>query len=93
MEELNIFWSVLMGICAAVIAFGGAGAVIAKLFAAPMRVQKQIEEHDEELKQSRKENAITLECILQMMNHMIDGNHTDQLICTRDKLQQFLIER
>ncbi len=93
MENIEIFWSVLMGICAAVIAFGGAGAVIAKLFAAPMRVQAQIKEHDTELAKSRQENEITLECILQMMNHMIDGNHTEQLISTRDKLQQYLISR
>lgn len=65
MENIEIFWSVLMGICAAVIAFGGAGAVIAKLFAAPMRVQAQIKEHEVELMKSRQENEITLECILQ----------------------------
>lgn len=93
MEELNIFWSVLMGICAAVIAFGGAGAVIAKLFAAPMKVQKQIEVHEKELEKTRRDNDIQLECILQMMSHMIDGNHTEQLISTRDKLQQYLISR
>lgn len=93
MGDLEVFYSVLMGICAAVIAFGGAGAVIAKLFAAPVRVQRQIEEHERQLEAARRENEIHLKCILGMMNHMIDGNHTEQLISTRDELQQYLIQR
>lgn len=93
MGDLEVFYSVLMGICAAVIAFGGAGAVIARLFAAPLKIQEKVRQHDSEIEQMREASNMQLECSLQMMNHMIDGNHTEQLVAARDKLQHFLISR
>lgn len=93
MEDLATFWGVLMGILAAIIAFGGAGAVIAKVFSVPLKVQEQVTSHESAINDIKSVNNMELKCLLHLMNHAIDGNHVDQMKLARDELQDFLISR
>lgn len=52
-----------------------------------------IKEINEHLKKSDEGMAIVQQSLLQIMNHMIDGNHTDQLIRARDEMQIYLTKK
>lgn len=52
-----------------------------------------IKEINEHLKKSDEGMAIVQQSLLQIMNHMIDGNHTDQLIKARDEMQIYLTKK
>ena len=51
---------------------------------------KDIEEHNKKLDEGM---AIMQQSLLQIMNHMIDGNHTDKLVKARDELQIYLTKK
>jgi len=53
----------------------------------------QIKDIEEHLKKSDEGMAIVQLSLLQIMNHMIDGNHTDKLAEARDKMQAFLTKK
>ena len=52
-----------------------------------------IKEINEHLKKSDEGMAIVQQSLLQIMNHMIDGNHTEQLVKARDNLQIYLTKK
>lgn len=53
----------------------------------------EIKEINEHLKKSDEGMAIVQQSLLQIMNHMIDGNHTEQLVKARDNLQIYLTKK
>ena len=53
----------------------------------------EIKEINEHLKKSDEGMAIVQQSLLQIMNHMIDGNHTEQLIKARDNMQTYLTKK
>lgn len=53
----------------------------------------EINEINEHLKKSDEGIAIVQQSLLQIMNHMIDGNHTEQLVRARDELQIYLTKK
>lgn len=53
----------------------------------------QIKDIEEHLKKSDEGMAIVQLSLLQIMNHMLDGNHTDKLVEARDKMQAFLTKQ
>lgn len=53
----------------------------------------QIKELEEHLKKSDEGMAIVQLSLLQIMNHLLDGNHTDKLVEARDKMQAFLTKK
>lgn len=100
MDSLAAFWQVLMGICAGVVALGGAQAVVGRLFRPGRDLFVTVEEHERELEVQKAAIAELVEgqrienrCMLQLLNHLIDGNHVEQLKSERDALQTYLIER
>lgn len=54
---------------------------------------RRLDRHDEMLEEQKRCNQLIMSGTLQIMNHMIDGNHTDQLIESRDNMQAYLINR
>lgn len=63
-------------------------------------MKKTVEDHTEDikaindhLKKSDEGMAIMQQSLLQIMNHMIDGNHTDQLAKARDQMQIYLTKK
>lgn len=57
------------------------------------RDNRRINRIDEMLEEQKESNEMMLSCILQLMNHAIDGNHDDQMIERRDALNKFLISK
>ena len=45
------------------------------------------------LKEVEESNKMILQCLLVIINHDITGNGIDKLKSTRDKLQEYLIEK
>ena len=54
---------------------------------------EQIKDIEEHLKKSDEGMAVVQKSLLQMMNHMIDGNHTEQLVKARDDMQNYLADK
>lgn len=100
MESLSVFWQVLMAICAGVVALGGAQAVLSRLMKPGHDLVVTVEEHERKLDAQQTAIAELVEgqrienrCMLQLLNHLIDGNHVEQLKSERDALQTYLIEK
>lgn len=51
---------------------------------------KDLEEHDKKFDEGM---SIMQQSLLQIMNHMIDGNHTDKLVKARDDMQIYLTKK
>ena len=51
---------------------------------------EMLERDNKRLKALEEANALMLKSQLQIMNHMIDGNHVDKLIEARDNMQEEL---
>lgn len=51
---------------------------------------KDMEEHNQKLDEGM---AVMQQSLLQIMNHMIDGNHADKLVEARDKMQIYLTKK
>ena len=53
----------------------------------------EIKEINEHLKKSDEGMAIIQQSLLQIMNHMIDGDHQEQLVKARDEMQIYLTKK
>ena len=53
----------------------------------------EIKEINEHLKKSDEGMAIMQQSLLQIMNHMIDGDHQEQLVKARDDMQIYLTKK
>lgn len=53
----------------------------------------EIKEINEHLKKSDEGMAIMQQSLLQIMNHMIDGDHREQLVKARDEMQIYLTKK
>lgn len=53
----------------------------------------EIKEINEHLKKSDEGMAIMQQSLLQIMNHMIDGDHQEQLAKVRDEMQIYLTKK
>lgn len=51
---------------------------------------KDLEEHNKKFDEGM---AVMQQSLLQIMNHMIDGNHTEQLVKARDDMQIYLTKK
>lgn len=51
---------------------------------------KDLEEHNKKFDEGM---SIMQQSLLQIMNHMIDGNHTDKLVKARDDMQIYLTKK
>lgn len=95
METLTI-----AAVLAAIVAIGGAASVIAKATKPWRDMSAQVAEHERKLDADFKAQTETREMVnalcvaqVQVMNHMIDGNHVEQLKAARDELERKAIER
>ena len=97
-------WTTIAGILGGIVLIGNVGNVIHKWLTPAINRRESVEEHEDEikvLKQHEKKDLNALEHITEvnkamcesmlcMMNHMIDGNHVEQMKITRNKLQDLL---
>ena len=55
--------------------------------------KKRIESLERNQTEAVEQNKLLLKAVVCLMSHELDGNHTKQLTETRDKIQDYLIER
>lgn len=63
-------------------------------------LKQLVEDHDEKLindherlNDLKKSNEFQAKLLLQIANHLIDGNHKEQMIHARDEMQAYLVEK
>ena len=99
-EALSTSFIVLLSACAALAVIWGAVKAFKEIRNPHDDLVLKVEEHDrklvndhERLEDLKESNDLQALMLLQMANHMIDGNHTDLLIEARDNLQKYLVKR
>ena len=55
--------------------------------------KRRIEHLEEQQTKAEEQNKLMLKAIVALMSHELDGNHTQQLIDTRDEIQEYLITK
>lgn len=99
-EALATSFIVLLSACAALAVIWGAVKAIREIRKPHADMANQVAEHERKLANDHKRlddletsNNLQAKILLQMANHMIDGNHTDLLRQARDEMQEYLIMR
>lgn len=57
------------------------------------RDKKRLDDHDKAMDAQGETNRLTLECLLVMLGHLEEGNHSNQMKETRRKVEEFLISK
>lgn len=101
--EPNSVWTflvVLLALCGAVSVIWGAVKSVREAASPARDVGKRLDRHDELLANDKAMLDDLRECnryqnklMLQVANHLIDGNHTEALIRERDAMQEYLIDK
>jgi hypothetical protein len=91
---------VVVAVCAALAVIWNAIKAVREMKKPYDDLSAMVEEHERKLANDHKRlddlktsNDLQAKMLLQMANHMIDGNHNDQLRQARDELQEYLIMR
>ena len=101
---LTQLFQIFLAICGSIITVGGAGAIVAKIINKYRKPDKDrdemIKKHTEMLDNDNKrlkavegDNKIIMKALLAIMQHDVDGGHTDTLRATMEELQEHLINR
>lgn len=99
-------WSIVAAIAGGIVLVGNAGAMVYKWIRPALQVKKDVEKLDRRTKadyESLKRIEEALERIekrqrgiviseIEILNHMIDGNNTEKMKETRDKIQATLAD-
>lgn len=99
-EDIWTFLIVFLSICGSMTIIWNAVKVIREAFSPAYDVGKRLDKHDELLANDKETLNELRECnryqnklMLQMANHLIDGNHTESLVRERDAMQAYLIDK
>jgi len=91
---------VLLGVIAAFVLIVNGLKAWKELTKPSTDLKQLVDEHDEKLindherlNDLKQSNELQAKLLLQIANHLIDGNHTDQMIHARDEMQDYLITR
>ena len=94
MENGVITWQTMLALLGGLAIIMSFAKEIKELKKPSENLKKTVENQGEMLERDNKRlnaletaNALMLKSQLQIMNHMIDGNHTDKLIAARDDMQ------
>ena len=100
MIEFQISSSQIIFICSLITALWGVYKIIKEVRKPSKDMQAEVNRHtklldsdNERLKEVENSNKMILQCLLVIINHDITGNGIDKLKTTRDKLQEYLIEK
>lgn len=95
MEDMTV-----LGLCAIIVAIGGAMTYIVKLFKPIFDMKSRVDKYqtylnndDLRLKELEIGNRIIQKSLIALMDHEITGNSIDKLKKARTDLQNYLIER
>lgn len=99
-------WQLIAAIAGGIVLIGNAGAVLYKWIRPALKVKEDVAELDRRTKQDyealqkiqasldrieSKQRALIVSEV-EILNHMIDGNNTQKMQETRDKIQSMLID-
>ena len=98
--DLLTTYKTLIFIAGAIALFWGFIKTIREISKPLKDLKRTVENHTSQIKDLEEHNkkfdegmAIMQQSLLQIMNHMIDGNHTDKLIKARDDMQIYLTKK
>ena len=100
MIEFQISSDHILIICSLITGLYGVYKIIKELRKPNEDLKVKVEKHDKllnadntRLKEVEDSNKMVLQCLLVIINHDITGNGIDKLKSTRDKLQEYLLEK
>lgn len=99
---VNELWQIFLAMCGSIVTIGGAGVVIYRLYQRAKQPDnerdKKMKEHDQKIENCTHRldsveggMAVLMESVLAIMNHLIDGDHVDDLKASSANLQKYLI--
>lgn len=97
----------LLAIAGGVVLLGNAGAIVYKWIRPALQIKEEVEELDRRtrndydsinelkgaIKRNEEVNKLQLVVMLDILNHLIDGNDVDEMKETRKKVQQLLANK
>lgn len=107
MDELTIFWKVLLAIAAGIVTIGGATAVISRWTSPYKTLKAEIDslkaevstlkgyQNNDHKELQKVEIGIEklCKCTLAITDHELTGNSVDKLRAAKDEMQDYLIEK
>lgn len=100
MIEFTVSSSTVLLICSLITALWGVYKIVKEIKKPSKDLQGTVDKHSQlldndniRLKEVEESNKMILQCLLVIINHDITGNGIENLKNTRDKLQQYLIEK
>ena len=100
MVEFQISSNHILFICSLITALYGVYKIVKELRKPNADLKAEVSKHTRlldtdnvRLKEVEDSNKMILQCLLVIINHDITGNGIDKLKDTRDKLQEYLIEK
>lgn len=91
---------VLLGVIAAFVLIVNGLRAWKELTKPTTDLKQLVDEHDEKLLNDherlndlKRSNELQSKLLLQIANHIIDGNHKEQMVHARDEMQNYLITR
>lgn len=99
---LTELWSIFLAMCGSIATIAGAGAILHKLYQKAKQPDTErdsmMKEHEKKLENCGKRldsvedgQAVMMEAVLAIMNHLIDGEHMDDLKKAAGKVNGYLI--
>ena len=102
---LSTAWACILGVCAAIVSIAKAWEIIRRFGKSDLRAAlkktndqldadaRKIQELENAVKALKSANDITMQALLAMVNHEIDGNNIQGLKDMRNTLQDYLVHR
>lgn len=101
---INELWQMFLAMCGAIATIAGAGIIIYKIYKAAKQPDnerdKALKEHQKKLDNCNQRlnsvedgQAVMMEAVLAIMNHLIDGGHKEDLQKATNKVNSYLINQ
>lgn len=98
--EITISGSQIMWFCSFIAGLWGLWKIVKEVRKPNEDLKAQVQKHDELLDNDNRRlisieqsNRMTLQCLLDIINHDITGNGIEKMKKTREELQEYLINR
>ena len=98
--DLLTTWKTLIFIAGAIALMWGFAKTVREIVKPLADLKETVKNHTEQIRELEEHNkkidegmAVMQQSLLQIMNHMIDGNHTDKLVEARDNMQIYLTKK
>lgn len=107
MQDITITINTILAFFGVLVCISGGVSVIVKMLSPFRKLKKQVEEHEDKLKDDfnkfkamndtiaevEQSNKVILQSLVVIMNHEATGNGIDKLKKQKDVLEQYLIDK